>query len=110
MWGQSHIFFRFRTPGYALTYTVKSTAVLKLAQVREFYRYYLPAYVSDSPSNVMYFMNYGDRDRCIISRPPGGPGPGAGRAKETPYALRASYRVYRDFTHTDVDTIRANPL
>ena len=59
MWGQSHIFFRFRTPGYALTYTVKSTAVLKLAQVREFYRYYLPAYVSDSPSNVMYFMNYG---------------------------------------------------
>ena len=55
-------------------------------------------------------MNYGDRDRCIISRPPGGPGPGAGRAKETPYALRASYRVYRDFTHTDVDTIRANPL
>ena len=63
MWGQSHIFFRFgfrtlhstrplNSTGYALTYTVKSTAVLKLAQVREFYRYYLPAYVSDSPSNV----------------------------------------------------------
>jgi hypothetical protein len=52
--------------GYALTYTVKSTAVLKLAQVREFYRYYLPEYVSDSPSNVsMYFMNYGDREIVV---------------------------------------------
>jgi hypothetical protein len=54
MWGHSrtYLFPISYSRVYALTYTVKSTAVLKLAQVREFYRYYLPAYVSDSPSNV----------------------------------------------------------
>jgi hypothetical protein len=56
MWGQSHIVFPISySTGYALTYTVKSTAVLKhkLAQVREFYRYYLPAYRTCPTLRVM---------------------------------------------------------